>query len=189
MDKYTPGPWTFHHSQRTSPDTWSHIITAQAADDGRTVKVAEVFPISDDGQVGGESYNNAHLITASREMFTAIDEADTAFAVLNLCDDLTPQAKSALRSAWAKVQAVLVALSPDGALAEAVKETPDSALNVQKYLDSKGTICPFCGEEDIEGGPVETGNGKANQEMSCAACDKKWLDLYELVNIMTYEEG
>lgn len=63
-------------------------------------------------------------------MLDAIDEADTAFAVINMCDDLTPQAKSALREAWAKVQAILVKLSPDGALAEAVKETPTSAYNL-----------------------------------------------------------
>ena len=70
------------------------------------------------------------LCWACPEMLSAINEADTAFAVINMCDDLTPQAKSALREAWAKVQAILVKLSPDGALAEAVKETPTSAYNL-----------------------------------------------------------
>lgn len=53
----------------------------------------------------------------------AIDEADTAFAVIRLCDDLTPQAKSALARAWCLVQDAYAATMPNGAYAAAVKES------------------------------------------------------------------
>lgn len=49
----------------------------------------------------------ARAITAIPELLDACDEADTAFAVLNLCENLTPQARSALGAAWAKVNAAM----------------------------------------------------------------------------------
>ena len=44
--------------------------------------------------------------TILADAILALDEADTAFAVLAICD-LSPQAKSQLKTAWRKVQDVL----------------------------------------------------------------------------------
>jgi hypothetical protein len=59
----------------------------------------------------------------------ALDQCDTAFAVLNICDGLMPQARSALRQGWAAVQKALVEDKPDSIYAQAVLGEPNSALN------------------------------------------------------------
>lgn len=120
MDKYTPGPWQLAYD----------AVTQQWEISREHVYGPFVLVRRCEGQSITETEANARAISICPEMLSAIDEADTAFAVINMCDDLTPQAKSALREAWAKVQAILVKLSPDGALAEAVKETPTSAYNL-----------------------------------------------------------
>jgi hypothetical protein len=58
---------------------------------------------------------------ASPVLFKTIDEADTAFAVMNICDDLTPQARSCLKKAWPLIQDAKVLLKPNGIYAEAVR--------------------------------------------------------------------
>jgi hypothetical protein len=68
-----------------------------------------------------ENEANAHLISAAPDMFTAIDAADTAFAVLNV-QDLGGQARACIREAWPLVQSARAKACPDGAYAEAIKE-------------------------------------------------------------------
>lgn len=67
-----------------------------------------------------------------RELMDTIDECDTAFAVINICDSLTPQAKTALKEAWAKVQEMKIADKPKSTYAEAVRSEPRSAYNQVK---------------------------------------------------------
>jgi hypothetical protein len=55
----------------------------------------------------------------------------------------------------------------------------------QHCLD-KGDRCPYCRSDEIEGDSVETGDGKAVQEMSCLVCDCKWEDIYMLVRYEPY---
>lgn len=62
------------------------------------------------------------LMAASRDMFAAIDAADTAFAVLNV-QDLGGQARQCIREAWPLVQSARAKACPDGAYAAAVKES------------------------------------------------------------------
>ncbi len=69
---------------------------------------------------------------ALQKAFKSCDTADTAFATINICDNLTPQAKQALKEGWAAVQEALIALKPDSAYAEAVKDQPNSAFNLVK---------------------------------------------------------
>lgn len=58
----------------------------------------------------------------AEEMVTAIDEADTAFVVINLCD-LTPQARQSLKTAWIKIQDVMAKLKgPKSVYAQVIKE-------------------------------------------------------------------
>ncbi|MDA8140773.1 MAG: hypothetical protein M0036_19165 [Desulfobacteraceae bacterium] len=54
------------------------------------------------------------------------------------------------------------------------------------FLDShlkSGILCPFCGQENIEGGFVETGFGRASQVMGCNDCDRVWTDIYTIHRI------
>jgi hypothetical protein len=55
--------------------------------------------------------------------------------------------------------------------------------NIEKYVEQGGTRCPSCACDELEGGPVSTGNGRATQEMSCLACDATWEDVYVLSSI------
>jgi len=59
----------------------------------------------------------------------------------------------------------------------------------EKYLTDGGGHCPFCGNEDIEGGPVEITQGGANQICGCHACDCEWYDLYTLTDVEAITRG
>jgi DNA-directed RNA polymerase subunit RPC12/RpoP len=49
-------------------------------------------------------------------------------------------------------------------------------------------VCPYCGSHDIEGGEVESDNGKMYQDVSCSHCHKKWADEYTLTDIIEEED-
>ena len=50
----------------------------------------------------------------------------------------------------------------------------------REYLETKGTACPFCGSEQLDGGFVEIDGGHAYQPMSCLEGGKQWSDVYVL---------
>lgn len=51
------------------------------------------------------------------------------------------------------------------------------------YVKEGGIKCPHCGSSDIGGGFIEIDMHWAFQKMSCAVCDKSWLDEYKLTHI------
>jgi len=53
-------------------------------------------------------------------------------------------------------------------------------MSQRRYRRTKGARCPFCGGDDVEGGPFTAEAGTAFQELSCNDCDHTWADLYEL---------
>lgn len=61
------------------------------------------------------------LMAASKDMYAALDAADTAFAVLNV-QDLGSQARACVRQTWPLVQDALVRANPGTSYAEAVGE-------------------------------------------------------------------
>lgn len=71
-------------------------------------------------------------------------------------------------------------------LSKSVKPTPgapprDTNLHTDRaHVRAKGSECPRCRKPDVTGGPVETGDGEAYQEMGCGACGFEWTDLYTL---------
>jgi hypothetical protein len=68
----------------------------------------------------------------------AIDEADTAFAVLNLSEGLSNQARAAVVLAWKLVQDARAATYPDGGYAQAVAEArkdPRLVASLRKMAD------------------------------------------------------
>ena len=55
-------------------------------------------------------------------------------------------------------------------------------LSHRQYIQSDGTLCPFCGSASIEGlAGVEVDARTARQEMGCGECGRFWHDLYQLV--------
>ena len=120
------------------------------------------------------------LNEAAPDMVKALDEADTAFAVINICDDLTPQARGALKEAWRVVQDALAKAKPGSAYAEAVKE-----VRAEETAQAKAPtfgVCPKCGSDEIEGGFIGIEGCLAVQEnMGCLSCAAHWHDVYEFV--------
>jgi transcription elongation factor Elf1 len=57
----------------------------------------------------------------------------------------------------------------------------------QEHL-TKGYVCPYCGEDSVEGDEVVVDGIYAEQEVSCTACDKKWVDQYKLISCLPVEE-
>ncbi len=57
-----------------------------------------------------------------------------------------------------------------------------------RYLAHRGTRCPFCDSDEIEGAEVTTGNGAATQEMACLSCQHGWVDCYSLTTITVEPE-
>lgn len=58
----------------------------------------------------------------------------------------------------------------------------------EEYIQSGGVFCPFCRNEDIEGGSVDVVEGSAFQEVSCLRCGACWNDEYQLVDVSTIHE-
>lgn len=56
----------------------------------------------------------------------------------------------------------------------------DGSMSDQEYVEKGGCTCPFCGSDDIEGGPFNADAGYATQEVSCNECDRSWEDQYKL---------
>jgi transposase-like protein len=55
----------------------------------------------------------------------------------------------------------------------------------QQYLDEGGVKCPYCRSKDLKCKFITTNNGLAHQEINCCTCNKTWLDVYTLTNILT----
>jgi hypothetical protein len=59
----------------------------------------------------------------------------------------------------------------------------------RRYIGARGTRCPFCLSDQIEGREVTTGNGEATQEMSCLSCGQVWFDEYTLTALTLGEDS
>jgi hypothetical protein len=59
-----------------------------------------------------------------------------------------------------------------------------------KYIMGQGGSCPKCGNEDLEGGPVDIDGDIAFQRVHClnAECDYVWIDTYCLCDIQTRDD-
>ena len=54
----------------------------------------------------------------------------------------------------------------------------------QKYLDSKGVVCPFCCSHNIEADEsVNVDAGFGSQSVHCNICDADWTDIYKLWDV------
>ena len=48
------------------------------------------------------------------------------------------------------------------------------------YLDKKGSQCPFCESDAIEGGSLQVDGDTVWQQINCIECDAVWDDVYYL---------
>lgn len=64
-----------------------------------------------------------------------------------------------------------------------VEDLKECKFDRKAYLASCGTICPYCGNPDIEGVTIDIEDGVATQAMSCNVCYKRWTDVYRLVDV------
>lgn len=85
--QHTPGPWTTAGIPATL-DTAHWPIGGYASDDGRAVMIATAYPITDDGQPGGECEANARLIAKAPELLDTCHAA--AGRLRYLADNATP---------------------------------------------------------------------------------------------------
>jgi len=53
----------------------------------------------------------------------------------------------------------------------------------EEYLKDS-SVCPFCKSSNIEGGPVEINGNEADQRVSCNECNKSWIDIYTLTEVI-----
>lgn len=51
------------------------------------------------------------------------------------------------------------------------------------YLKVSGNHCPYCRSHDICGDHVEVNDGGAWQEVVCMECERRWTDIYKLIDI------
>lgn len=62
---------------------------------------------------------------AAEQLLDACHEAEVAFVVCNICDGLTPQARGAIKTAWAKVSAAMAVA--EGTVDEFKEANPELA--------------------------------------------------------------
>jgi len=53
----------------------------------------------------------------------------------------------------------------------------------REYLDSRGSRCPFCKSEEIEGREINIDCDYTTQEVVCNNCGKSWRDIYQLTDV------
>lgn len=70
-----------------------------------------------------------------------------------------------------------------------MKDSRDKMLTNEEYLTHEGTICPVCGGDEIEGGPVQIESCAAWQEMGCINCGSSWHDVYDLIEYQLQYDG
>lgn len=56
----------------------------------------------------------------------------------------------------------------------------------QNYVKHPNT-CPYCGSDEIDVHHIEAQDDGASGHVHCRKCDKRWLDCYELTDIVEVE--
>ena len=59
---------------------------------------------------------------------------------------------------------------------------------IQKYIDSDGSKCPFCGSNQIQAGHCDTHKSNAYQEVECLKCRSFWENKYKLDDIVIWQD-
>lgn len=57
----------------------------------------------------------------------------------------------------------------------------------EKYLKSKGLLCPFCDSNDLACGNASFDGPEGFQDVKCNSCDNSWTDSLALTSV-TFEQ-
>jgi hypothetical protein len=57
---------------------------------------------------------------------------------------------------------------------------PLTSEMVRRYIADHGALCPFCRSPEIEGGRLDAEADCAWAPVSCAACGRRWQDVFHL---------
>lgn len=86
------------------------------------------------------------------------------------------------------IRNILTKIGPDGGnMVSACEYGTLTEEQVSEYVTSGGTCCPFCGDNKLEPGSRDSGDGYTTQWITCKSCGKKWQDFYEITNIFVRE--
>jgi hypothetical protein len=55
---------------------------------------------------------------------------------------------------------------------------------VKDYIANPKKSCLFCDDPDIKRYPARIDHGIATQGVMCSKCEKKWLEIYKLVDVL-----
>ena len=115
----------------------------------------------------------------SQTFRTLLEEAVQAFPQFDVPTNQTPDVSGADLVEWFDSWRQRV---------KAALDLSSELYFIARYLAHRGTRCPFCHSDEIEGAEVTTGNGTATQEMSCLSCQHGWVDRYTLTAITVEPE-
>jgi transcription elongation factor Elf1 len=59
-----------------------------------------------------------------------------------------------------------------------------TARQRQRYLDSRGSRCPFCESDNITAASNEADADYITQEVACDDCGEEWMDLFTLADVL-----
>lgn len=91
--------------------------------------------------------------------------------------DTMPDALQAIQDSWGVPGWGLQWIGADF---ETTKETSP----VDQYIANGSVHCPHCESQDIEGlGGLEIEDSIITQEVLCHSCNKRWTDIYRLVDV------
>ena len=63
------------------------------------------------------------------------------------------------------------------------EQAAEHGSRIERYINSGGNGCLYCGYHDIVGRNVDLTEGVAEQEITCGRCNATWIDVYELQHI------
>jgi hypothetical protein len=52
-----------------------------------------------------------------------------------------------------------------------------------EYISNRGSKCPICRSDNLEGGSLDVDGPVARVEATCLDCDAEWIDIYTLSGI------
>lgn len=141
MSKHTPGPWS-----HTSPKFQEPVIVQDPC-----TPIATVYLRDFSAGAYEQTLANAAAIAAVPDLLAACDEAETAFAVVQLCDHLSPQARSAVIDARRICQDAIAKARPGSVFAAAVAEVRQREADESERLRAALSALLFVINRDKDG--------------------------------------
>lgn len=54
---------------------------------------------------------------------------------------------------------------------------------LQRYIETDGSNCPFCASEDLYLGQLRGGTGIVFRDITCRACQETWREIFHLAEV------